>query len=381
MDETGQNGESELNMKYINDPRAEDISHLDSRNRKMETLHDITRKSFASDNYAGVHPRVLEAVIAANSGHVRSYGADPYTEKLQEIVQKNFGQNAVIFPVLTGTGANIVALQSLAARHESVICAKSAHVHVDEGGAPERVGLKLLTVDTPDGKLTPELIDTEAWGWGDQHRGQPGVVTITQTTELGTVYTPDEIRSIVDRAHNNGMRVHLDGARLANAAAALGVPVREFTTDAGVDTVSFGGTKIGALTAEAVITLNPKYQDTIPYLRKGSAQLGSKMRFISAQLIALLEDDLYIDLARNANSTASLLAELVSDIPGVKLTQQTEANAVFANIDPLLAPEIADELGFYLWDGPSGLVRWMTSWDTTTEDVDTFARALRTRLS
>jgi threonine aldolase len=368
-------------MNNIKATQPEGLPHLDIDNKTTAVLHDKTRKSFASDNYAGVHPHVLEAINAANGGHVRSYGADPYTEKLQKLVQTNFGEQAVIFPVLTGTGANIVALQALTARHESIICAKSAHVHVDEGGAPERVGLKLLTVDTPDGKLTPELIDSEAWGWGDQHRGQPGVVTITQTTELGTVYTPDEIRSIVAHAHSKGMRVHLDGARLANAAASLGVSVREFTTDTGVDTVSFGGTKIGALAAEAVVVLNPKYQDVIPYLRKGSAQLGSKMRFISAQLIALLENDLYIDLARNANFTASLLAEKVSEIPGVHLAQQTEANAVFANIDPYLAPSIADELGFYVWDGPSGLVRWMTSWDTTAEDIDTFVTSLRSRLA
>jgi len=380
MDETSQNRESESAMKNIKTIQSEGLPHLEDSNMTRAALHDSTRKSFASDNYAGVHPLVLEAIVSANGGHVRSYGADPYTEKLQELVQSNFGSEAVIFPVLTGTGANIVALQALTARHESVICAKSAHVHVDEGGAPERVGIKLLTVETPDGKLTPNLIDSEAWGWGDQHRGQPGVVTITQTTELGTVYTPDEIRSIVEHAHKNGMRVHLDGARLANAAASLGVHVREFTTEAGVDTISFGGTKIGALAAEAVIVLNPKYQDVIPYLRKGSAQLGSKMRFISSQLIALLEDDLYIDLARNANSTASLLAEGVSDIPGVRLAQRTEANAVFANIDPLLAAGIAEELGFYVWDGPSGLVRWMTSWDTTKEDISIFLSTLRNRL-
>lgn len=345
------------------------------------SIHDRERKSFASDNYAGVHPRVLEAISAANGGHVRSYGADPYTDKLRSLIKSTFGESAEIFPVLTGTGANIVALQALAGRHESVICAKTAHVHVDEGGAPERVGLKLLTVDTPNGKLTPELIDTEGWGWGDQHRGQPGVVTITQTTELGTVYTPAEIRRIADHAHAYGMRVHLDGARLANAAAALGVPVREFTTDAGVDVVSFGGTKIGALAAEAVVVINPDYHDVLPYLRKGSAQLGSKMRFISSQLLALLEDDLYIDLARNANENAALLAEGVSTIPGVTIAQQTEANAVFATIDPTLAPALADELGFYVWDGPSGLVRWMTSWDTTAQDIDRFVATLRARLA
>jgi threonine aldolase len=346
-----------------------------------ERLHDLSRKSFASDNYAGVHPAVLEAITAANGGHVRSYGADPYTNKLRDRIKDIFGQHAEVFPVLTGTGANIVALQALAARHESIICAKTAHIHVDEGGAPERLGLKLLTVPTSDGKLTPALIDTEAWGWGDQHRGQPGVVTITHTTELGTVYRPDEIAAIVEHAHANGMRVHLDGARLANAAAALGHDIRTFTTDVGVDVVSLGATKIGGLASEAVVVLDTRYSNALPYLRKGTAQLPSKMRFISAQLLALLEDDLWISLARHANMMASQLGNAVSTFDGVRLAQPVEANAVFAEIDPELAEPLSNELGFYVWDSPTGLVRWMTSWDTTEEDVKRFVTTLQERLN
>jgi threonine aldolase len=347
----------------------------------MSTRHDRSTQFFASDNYAGAHPAVVEAMADANGGHVRSYGADPYTATLRDRVKDLFGANAEVFPTLTGTGSNVVALQALAARHESVVCARTAHVHVDEGGAPERLGLKLLTVPTTDGKLTVDHVDVEAWGWGDQHRGQPGVLSITQSSELGTVYTPDEIAVLADHAHAQGMRVHLDGARLANAAAHLGVPVRAFTTDAGVDIVSFGATKNGALGAEAVIVLDDRHNDALPYLRKGSAQLTSKMRFVSAQFLALLEDDRWLELATHANAMARRLADGVIDGDAVRLAYPVQANAVFAHIDPALAPALADELGFYVWDGPSGLVRWMTSWDSTEASVDGFAAALVERLS
>jgi threonine aldolase len=346
----------------------------------FQTSHDMSIQMFASDNYAGVHPLVIQALTTVNGGHLRSYGSDTYTKTLQTKINALFGPTATFFPMLTGTGANVVALQALAARHESVICASTAHIHVDEGGAPERLGIKLLTVDTPDGKLTPELIASQAWGWGDQHRGQPGVVSITQTTELGTVYTPLEITAICEFAHSNNMRVHLDGARLANAAVALGVPVREFTTDAGVDILSFGATKNGALAAEGLVVLNPTYTPLIPYLRKGSAQLASKMRFVSAQYLALLENDLWLDLASNANAMAIKLANDVENMPGIVLAQPTAANAVFAFIDPNKAPSLADELGFYLWDSSTGLVRWMTSWDTTPKAVEQFVKNLKQKL-
>ncbi len=344
-------------------------------------LHDINANSFASDNYAGAHPSVIDAIGRVNGGHVRSYGNDPYTATLNDKIKVLFGDQAEFFPVLTGTGANVIALQALAARHESIICAKTAHIHVDEGGAPERLGLKLLTIPTIDGKLTPDLLDTEAWGWGDQHRGQPGVISITQTTELGTLYTPEEIAIIAEYAHARGMKLHLDGARLANAAAALGVPVRAFTTDAGVDIVTFGTSKNGAVLAEGIVVLTPEAEKAIPYLRKGSSQLASKMRFISAQYLALLEGDLWLQLAGHANEMASDLAKQVEGIPGVKLAQPVQANAVFAYIDPAKADALAEELGFYVWDGASGLVRWMTSWDTTPEAVDNFVDKLKESLS
>ena len=236
-----------------------------------------------------MHPEILAAIAAANDGHQVAYGEDVYTERLQQVFAQHFGEGVEAFPVFNGTGANVTALQSMLPRWGAVISAKTAHINSDEGGAPERVGgIKLLTVDAPDGKLTPELIDQEAWGWGDEHRAQPLVVSITQTTELGTAYTADEIRAIADHAHAHGMKLHIDGARLGNAAASLGLPLRAFTRDAGVDLLSVGGTKNGCLGAEAIVVLNPEASEGLKYLRKLNMQLASKMRFVSAQLIALL---------------------------------------------------------------------------------------------
>ncbi len=260
--------------------------------------HDPAVRGFASDNYAGVHPEILEALALANGGHQISYGEDEYTEHLQKIIRSHFGPYAEAFPVFNGTGANVTALQAMTDRWGAVICAKSAHINVDEGGAPERMaGLKLLAVPTPDGKLTPELIDQEAWGFEDEHRAMPQVVSITQNTELGTVYTPDEIKAICDHAHGLGMKVHLDGARIANAAASLNVPMRTFTNTVGVDVLSYGGTKNGMMFGEAIVVLNPDAVRQMKHIRKMSMQLASKMRFVSVQLEALLAKDLWL---RNA---------------------------------------------------------------------------------
>ena len=225
----------------------------------MSTLHDPDSRGFASDNYAGAHPRSSPPLRQANGGHQISYGEDVYTARLQDVMAGHLGPDVEVFPVFNGTGANVLSLQSMLPRWGAVICAETAHINTDENGAPERVGgLKLLTVPTPDGKLTPELIDRQAYGWGDEHRAQPLAVSITQTTELGTAYTPDEIRAIADHIHPLGMRLHLDGARIANAAASLDLPLRAFTTDAGVDVVSFGGTKNGLLFGEAIVVLRPE---------------------------------------------------------------------------------------------------------------------------
>ncbi len=361
---------------------------------RVTQLHDVNVRGFASDNYAGAHPEVLAAIADANGGHQIAYGEDVYTARLQEVFREHFGEQAEVFPVFNGTGANVTALTSLLPRWGAVIAAKTAHINTDEAGAPERVnGLKLLTVDTPDGKLTPELIDEEAWGWGDEHRAQPLAVSITQTTELGTLYSVDEIRAIADHVHARGMRLHMDGARLSNAAAALGVPFREFTTDAGVDILSFGGTKNGLLYGEAIVVLNPEASNGLIYLRKLNMQLASKMRFVSAQLIALLSDELYLRSARHANDMATRLrARLESEISagsisgggsisGVSFTQATQSNAVFAILPPGVADRLREQFRFYDWNPATGEVRWMCSFDTTEDDIDAFAAAIREELS
>ncbi len=344
-------------------------------------LHDPQARGFASDNYAGVHPEVLEAIALANGGHQVSYGADVYTGRLQEVFREHFGARATAYPVFNGTGANVVALQAVTERWQSVICAASAHVHVDECGAPEKMGgLKLLTVDAPQGKLTPESVDTQAYGFDDQHRAQPGVVSITQSTELGTLYALDEIAAVVEHAHTLGMRVHLDGARVANAAAALDRPLREFTTDLGVDILSFGGTKNGLMLGEAVVVLNPDAVRGLDYLRKSSMQLASKMRFVSAQFDALLSGDLWLRNARHANAMAERLETAVRAVPGVEVVRPVEATAVFAVLPRDVTERLQKLYPFYVWDEVSGEVRWMTSFDTTEADVDSFAAALRAEM-
>ncbi len=351
------------------------------------TIHDENLREFASDNYAGAHPEVLAAIAAANGGHQAAYGADVYTARLIEVVRSQLGEQVEVFPVFNGTGANVTALTSMLPRWGAVVATSTSHIHNDENGAPERVGgLKLLTVDTPDGKLTPALIDREAWGWGDEHRAQPLAVSITQTTELGTLYSVDEIRAIADHVHGKGMTLHMDGARVSNAAAALGVPLRAFTTDAGVDVLSFGGTKNGALYGEAVIALNPDAADGLVYLRKVGMQLASKMRFVSAQLLALLEDDLHVRSAAHANAMAALLRASLDDlvargeIDGLSFSQPTQANAVFAVLANDSADRIREKVRFYDWDRAAGQVRWMTAFDTTEADVDRFVGAIRAEL-
>ena len=351
-------------------------------------LHDENYRGFASDNYAGAHPEVIAAIAEANGGHQISYGEDHYTEELTRAMRSHFGEQAEVFPVFNGTGANVTALTSVMPRWGAVICTGTAHIHTDEGGAPERIsGLKLLTVDSPDGKLTPELIETQAWGWGDEHRVQPAVVSITQTTELGTLYSVAEIRAIAEYVHARGMVLHMDGARISNAAAALGVPLREFTTDAGVDILSFGGTKNGILYGEAIVVLDPSKSNGLIYLRKLNMQLASKMRFISAQLLALLTDDLYLRSAAHANAMATRLRSALEtgiadgSIGGLAFSQATEANAVFAVLDNDAADRIRERVRFYDWDRAAGEVRWMCSYDTTEADVDGFVAAIAEELA
>ncbi|HET7303834.1 MAG TPA: low specificity L-threonine aldolase [Segeticoccus sp.] len=335
------------------------------------------RYELASDNCAGAHPEVMEALAAANAGTEPSYGEDRWTARLQDVVRDHFGPRAEAFPVFNGTGANVVSLQAMQPSWGAVLCARTAHINTDECGAPERVaGIKLVPVDTPDGKLTPELLAPEAQGFGDEHHAQPSVVSLTQSTELGTVYTAEETRAVCDFAHELGMTVHVDGARLANAAASLDVPLRALTTDAGADVVSLGGTKNGMLFGEAVLVLDPDTVSGVPYIRKYSMQLASKMRFISAQLVALLEGDLWRRSAVRANAGARLLRSLVEDVPNVHPTQPTEANAVFVTVPPDRAEELDRLARFETWDSVRGEVRWMCAHDTDEADLRAFADEL-----
>ncbi|GAA2912082.1 threonine aldolase [Microbacterium keratanolyticum] len=343
----------------------------------MTPLHDSGLRGFASDNYSGIHPEVLAAIAAANDGHQGAYGGDVYTARLQEVFQQHFGEDAEAFPVFNGTGANVTGIQSMLPRWGAVIAASTAHINVDEGGAPERIGaFKILNVPTDDGKLTPELVDQEAWGWGDEHRAQPLVVSITQSTELGTLYTVDEIRALADHAHERGMKLHLDGARLSNAAAALDLPLRAVTTDAGVDVLSYGGTKNGAMLGEAIVVLNPEASDGLRYSRKFNMQLASKMRFVSAQLIALLEGDLWLRNASHANAMAARLRRELEEgiaagtINGVGFTQATQSNGVFATLPDGVADALREKFRFYDWDAARNEVRWMCSFDTQESDID-----------
>ncbi|WP_318241898.1 threonine aldolase family protein [Arthrobacter pullicola] len=346
------------------------------------SLHDPALRAFASDNYSGVHPEILDAMTAANLGHQVAYGEDAYTEKLRDVLTGHFGNRMRAFPVFNGTGANVISLQSLLPRWGAVICASTAHINVDENGAPERVGgMKLLNVPTPDGKLTPELIDREAWGWGDEHRAQPLAVSITQSTELGTLYTVEEIQAISEHIHARGMKLHMDGARLGNAAAALGVPLRAITADAGVDILSLGGTKNGMMYGECIVALNPDAAPGLDYLRKMNMQLASKMRFVSAQFIALYGTDLWLRSASTANAMAARLRAAVEKIDGVTLTQATESNAVFATLPAGVADKLRDSFRFYDWDLATGEVRWMCTFDTTEADVDAFAAAIASEVS
>ncbi|MGE7391090.1 threonine aldolase family protein [Streptomyces sp. NPDC004126] len=339
--------------------------------------HNPLDRFFASDNYAGVHPEVLAAIEMANGGHQIAYGRDDYTRCLQDLIRQHFGERAEAYPVYSGTGANVVSLQAVTDRWGAVICADTAHINADECGAPERVGgIKLVSMPTPDGKLTPELIDREAWGWHDMHRATPQAVSITQATELGTIYTADEIRAIADYVHARGMVLHVDGAQLANAAASLGVSLRELTADAGVDVLSFGGSKSGGLFGEAVVVINPDIARSMRHIVKQTTQLVSKMRFVSVQMEALLADGLWLRNARHANSMAQRLARGVESIEGVDIVYPVQANGVFARLPREAAERLQERYHFYFRDEQPGVVRWMCSFDTTPEDVDGFVSAI-----
>jgi threonine aldolase len=332
-------------------------------------------RSFASDNNAGVHPRVLQAIAAVNRGHVVGYGDDPYTEAAVRKFKQQFGSDIEVFIVFNGTAANCLSLKALTESYHAVICAEAAHIYTDECGAPEKfTGCKLIPIPTADGKLTVEAVRHAYHGVGDQHHVQPRVVSITQVTEMGTVYKPREVRELARFAHERNMFLHMDGARIANAAVSLGLSLREATRDLGVDVLSFGGTKNGAMGAEAVVFFNKTFSRDFLYLRKQGMQLASKMRFVSAQLDALLSNDLWRKNAQHANRMAGLLQKELSKIPKVKIVYKVEANGVFAQIPRQAIAKLKKRYFFYVWDEERSVVRWMCSFDTTEQDVRQFAK-------
>ena len=351
----------------------------------MTSMPPAPGRAFASDNAAGAHPAVLDAVTEANAGHLLAYGDDDVTRRCEAHFAELFDTDVVTRLAFNGTGANVLALAtllgSLRGPHHAVVCTNWSHIEADETGAPERVlGTKLIDLPSDDAKITPAQLDGLRHLQGVQHHVQPGVVSITQPTELGTLYTVDEIRALVDQAHEQGLLVHLDGARIANATAALGgtrAALRSFTIDAGVDAVSFGGTKNGLLGAEAVVFLRPDLAVGSEYVRKQVTQLPSKMRYLAAQFNAVLTDDLWIDLAAHSNAMATELHRLVDPIGGVDAGSKPQVNSLFPRLRPEIIGPLRDWCFFWDWDPSVHQVRWMTAWDTTHEDVETFAAGVR----
>ena len=336
------------------------------------------KRGFASDNNSGIHPEILSAIYAANEGHAVGYGGDKITEMAIQRFKQEFGEQTDVYFVFNGTGANVLSLSTLTHSFHSVICAETAHIQVDECGAPEKfTGCKLLPVEVVKGKITPEGISKYLHGFDFEHHSQPKIISISQVTELGTVYSVDEIKAITTLAHEYGLFVHMDGARIANAAVALNLPFRAFTVDAGIDVLSFGGTKNGMMLGEAVLFFNPELSKNSKYIRKQSMQLFSKMRFVSAQFLAYFQNDLWKRNATHSNKMAKLLEQEVLKIPAIKLTQDVEANGVFAIVPPEIIPLLQEKYFFYMWDEHRSEVRWMTSFDTEEEDIYQFAALIK----
>ncbi|WP_214411406.1 threonine aldolase family protein [Sphaerisporangium fuscum] len=334
---------------------------------------------FASDNHTKAHPFVLDAVAAANTGHAPAYGDDAWTSRLIDQIRSEFGDQATPFVALNGTGANMLGLSlMLGRRYDAIICPDTAHIATHETGATERIlGVKLITVPTSQGKLTPEDVIARLGTPENISEVQPKVVSISEVTELGTCYTPEEIAALAETAHANGMLLHVDGARIANAAAFLGCSLRQLITEAGVDVLSFGASKNGGLVGEAVIVLRPDLAEGGPYLRRQMLQLASKMRFVSAQLSALLTGELWRDNARHANAMARRLADGIADLPGLTIRWPVESNAVFASLPAGAIEELRSRYLFHVWDATDNTVRWMTAFDTSPEDVDAFISDIR----
>ena len=338
-------------------------------------------KSFASDNNSGVHPAILKALEAANQGHAIAYGDDDITRRAVQKFKDLLGQQVEVFFTFTGTAANVLGLSAILRSYNAVICSELAHINVDECGAPERfLNAKLLTVPTEDGKITVDGIERHMHGFGDQHHVQPSVISVSQVTELGTVYTVEELKALANYAHSNNMLLHVDGARLTNAAVSLGVSFKEMISDTGVDVLSFGGTKNGLMFGEAVVFLKPELGEGFKFIRKQGMQLASKMRYVAAQFDTYLTNDLCYQSAAHANRMAKLLADELAKIPEVVITQKVQANGIFAIVPEKTIAKLQEKYFFYVWDESKHEVRWMTSFDTTEEDIAGFVDALKKSL-
>lgn len=338
-------------------------------------------RGFGSDNFSGVLPEIFQALEEASYGHQHSYGEDEYSAKAIQDFKNIFGEDIEVFFVYNGTGANVLGLSAFLRPYQAVICAETAHINVDECGAIEKQsGSKLLTVPTFDGKLTIGLIENHMHGFGDPHHAQPKVISLTECTELGTVYTPEELKAICDYAHAHGMVVHMDGARLSNAVAYLGCSPRALTTDAGIDVLSFGGTKNGMMFGEAVVFFNTSTIAEVPFIRKQAMQLHSKTRFIAAQFSTVLKDGLWLKAAAHANRMAQMLANEAENIPGVRITQEVQGNEIFAIIPRDKIKTLQEKCFFYVWDENASEVRWVCSFDTTESDIIEFVNSLRQEL-
>ena len=336
------------------------------------------KRGFGSDNHSGISPEILQAIADANVDHALAYGDDEWCLRAEELFRHHFGPQAKVYFVFNGTGANVLNIDAMCRSHHAVVCAETAHINVDECGAPQRVvGCRLLTVDTPDGKLTPELVRTRLHGFGFEHHSQPRAISISQPTELGTLYSLDEIRSLADLAHEHGMYLHVDGARLANAAVALGCSFKAMTTDLGVDCLSFGGTKNGMLMGESAVLLNPALDVDMRYRRKQMTQLCSKMRFMAAQFEAYLNTGLWRRNAEHSNRMAQLLLSELQCIDGIRVMYPVQVNSVFVQLPAEVWRQLQQEYFFYDWDEVNDVVRWMCSFDTTEDDIRRFTAALR----
>ena len=340
------------------------------------------KKGFASDNNSGVHPTIFKSMEAANAGHVVGYGNDFYSENAVKVFKENFGTDTEVFFVFNGTGANVLGLSTVTSSFHSIICAETAHIQEDECGAPEKfTGCKLLPVEPVLGKLTPENIQPHLKGFDFEHHSQPKVISISQVTEMGTVYTTSEIRALADLAHANNMYLHMDGARIANAAVSLNLDFKSFTKDCGVDILSFGGTKNGMMMGEAVLFFNPELTRLTKYIRKQSMQLYSKMRFVGAQFLAYFENDLWKETASHANKMAKLLAAEVASIPEIEITHPVDANGIFAVVPRNIIQPLQERFFFYIWDETKPEVRWMTSFDTTEDEILEFVQLIKDLIS